>query len=151
MRLYEISDDLRLAIEAGDREAIDRLSLEFNRKVINCGKACKGLQSEADAIQSEINRLQARKKATITRKKWLTKYTTEAMTARDVSTCRDGVFAVTLRESDKIIITDIDKVPDQFINTTKTASKAKILEAIKADGIIPEGVAIQSSEFIVFS
>lgn len=151
MNLYEISDELDRAIEAEDGEYLTQLTIDFDRKVVGCGKVVKSLQVEAEAIQNEINRLRARKTALVNRRKWLIDYTTSAMRARKVDQCKDGAFKVSCRSKDKVVVVDIEQVPDDFVTLKRVASKSKILSAVKADGVIPEGVDIEENDFIVFT
>ena len=125
------------------RQALDNLNMKFLDKVTNIVKFIKNLESYRDAVAAEAKRLSDRKRSFDNRIDWLKNYVKSSMEATQSEKIKYSLFTISVGKSQPSVeVLDIEKVDEQFIKTKKEVDKTKILDQVKATGVIPEGVNI---------
>jgi hypothetical protein len=94
--------------------------------------------SDVTAIDSEIKRLQARKKVMTNNQERLRNYLRDNMAAADIKKITCPLFSITLRKPSAMVsIIDESLIPDEFIVTTTRPNKAVIKTALMLDTPVP--------------
>lgn len=139
--LYKLNKDFQQALELGftydeetgeitdlSTEQIEKLEMDYLVKVENCIAYYKNMDAMEKAMAQAIKDMQARKKALANRKKNFAKYIGENCKTK-VDT---PIGSVSHRSSKQVIVTDIDKLPEEYkrVKTTVDADKMAIKRAI---------------------
>ena len=141
MNLYEIT---REALELASLLETEELTPELEAALIinqeqlqtkagNYAKVISNIQSDADAIETEIKRLKAMKDSkerAITRLKEAVR---EAMLVSNIDKIESPLFKLSLRRSESVEVDLVEALPSDFRNVKNvvTADKVAIKEAIK--------------------
>lgn len=146
MKLYEINEAILACVDPdtgeADTEKLDELMLMREEKLENLALWVKDLKAEADAIKAEEKALAERRQAKERKAESIMQYLEKALAGQKFETSR---AVCSFRKSQKVEITDLDKIPDDYLRYSKpTADKTAIKAAIK-DGIIIEGAALVDS------
>jgi hypothetical protein len=106
---------------------------ELQHKGIQYGYVIKSLESNIDAIDAEIKRLQQLKKVNSNAVDRLKSTLTQAMQLFGITELKTPTLKVNFRKSESIEVTDIDSLNPNFvtIKQTITADKVAIKDAIK--------------------
>ena len=141
MNLYEITREaLELASLLETEEFTPELEqlLVINQEQLqvkagNYAKVIANIQSDADAIDTEIKRLKAMKESkerAITRLKEAVR---EAMLVSNIDKIESPLFKLSLRRSESVEVDLVEALPSDFRNVKNviTADKVAIKEAIK--------------------
>lgn len=130
-RLFRVSDDASADTETGevfDKEYLDNLPMEQEKKSRNVGLVIKNMSNDIDLIDKEIKRLTAMKKSTQSKIESLKSYIlTYGCPVKDV--------AVTIRFSKGRESVEVEKgvdLPAPFRKYTWTPNKTEIRKALKA-------------------
>lgn len=155
--LYEISESLRglASVDAEDegmalaiRDTMEAVQGEFDEKAKAVASVILNMDSDADAIQSEIDRLTARKKAIQNRQEGIRNYLRENMEACGISKITHPLFSITLAKGREIaVIDDPGALPDDlvYVKTEVRPEKAEILKLLK-EGVEVPGAHIERSQ-----
>lgn len=144
MNLYDINNKLYYLIEEGfDNEsgeilnedelfkAINETTMELDKKIDNIGAYIKNLESEVEAIKEEKKKLDARRKTKENKieslKRYLDGYFRHSQENYFEDTTGKVKFhkfesprcVISYRKSDSINVTDINKVPEEYIKPRK--------------------------------
>lgn len=102
-------------LEGTDLEkAIGNTKMELAQKIENCVCYHKNLESDADAIDKEIERLQERKKSTERKAEWLKNYVANYMLATGQEKFETPKCKISFRKSTSVNIVDENAVPKEF-------------------------------------
>jgi hypothetical protein len=138
MRLYDIAREIEDAFicdeETGEippdaAKKLDGLEGAFELKAENIAKLICGVEAEAEAFKAEAERLQQRRKTLENRAEWLKQYLADCMQLLGRPKVKAGVFALSLRTSERIDVPNIDALPEQYRRTTTTIEPDKRLIA----------------------
>lgn len=149
MKLYEVTGQfLRLQEQLADGEdvgdalaALDNVLADKGQGIVH---VLSNLSADAQALDLEIKRLQARKKAVDGHAARLREYMRTCMVVGNVQRIAGPTFTVTLTENPpRVEVEDEDKVPDEYLRTRVEVSKSAILANYKETGEIPAGVRIE--------
>lgn len=155
--LYEITDNLRglSSIDAEDegmalaiRDTMQAVQGEFDEKAKAVAAVILNMDSDAEAIQAEIDRLSARKKAIANRQDGIKNYLRENMEACGISKITHQLFSITLAKGREVAIIDNPSViPDElmYVKTEMRPEKAEILRLLKEGKEVP-GAHIERSQ-----
>lgn len=147
--LYEITDNLRglSSIDAEDegmalaiRDTMQAVQGEFDEKAKAVAAVILNMDSDAEAIQAEIDRLAARKKAIANRQDGIKNYLRENMEACGISKITHPLFSITLAKGREVAIIDNPSViPDElmYVKTEMRPEKAEILRLLKEGKEVP--------------
>lgn len=146
MKLYEIDEAILACVdpETGevDCEKFDALMMERNDKIEGMALWVKDLKAEADAIRAEEKALAERRQAKERRAESISRYLEKVLAGQKFETSR---AVCSFRKSQKVEITNLDKIPDDYLKYSQpTADKAAIKAAIK-DGLTIEGAELVDS------
>jgi hypothetical protein len=155
--LYEISENLRglASIDAEDesmalaiRDTMQAVQGEFDEKAKSVASVILNMDSDAEAIQAEIDRLTARKKAIANRQEGIKNYLRENMEACGISKISHPLFSITLAKGREVAIIDNPSIiPDEltYVNTEIRPEKTEILRLLKEGKEVP-GAHIERSQ-----
>lgn len=156
LKLYEINDKLRIALEsindlAEDNDGVipdswadllDELNIAKGEKILDIGRFIKSLKAQAMGIKSEIDRLSKRHKSTNNTIDRLIDYISMNMNTDEQY--KDDNTIVNFRKSTRVDILDPDSIPSNYWKVETTIMKALIKKDIKA-GIEINGAIIKPS------
>ena len=145
MKLYELTEQLSGLAELGEdippealRDTLDALQGEFDAKAVSICHVLANASGSVTAIDSEIKRLQARKKAIVGAQDSLKDYLRHNMLASGITKIESPLFNVTLLKPQQIVVVDdIDALPEEATVTKVTASKTQIKGIIMEKGECP--------------
>lgn len=159
MNLYQISQEceerlikLGEMLENGDTPSDDEvnalLDLQGNLtdKLVNYGKFIKNNTGDIDALDSEIKRLTAKKRALNNLNDRLKSSMMMAMQANNIDKVDDPITAIAIQKSPVSVRLDIDPthLPLEFQKVKVEADKASLLNALKTGEVIDGAVLEQN-------
>lgn len=141
MNLYEITreaQELASLLETEELTPELEAALIINQdqlqnKAGNYAKVITNIQSDSDAIDSEIKRLKAMKETKDRALNRLKEALREAMLVSGIDKIESSLFKLSLRRSESVEVDVVDALPSEFINIKNviTPDKVAIKEAIK--------------------
>lgn len=155
-KLYELTGQLKeLENMDGDedfsiaiRDTIEAIEGEFNDKALAVSRIALNFDSDIEALDVEIKRLQDRKAAMKNRRENLIEYLRYNMEAAGINKITCPLFTITLAKGrDVVVVDDDERIPDEFmrVKTTVEPDKAGILAALK-NGTEIVGAHIEKSK-----
>jgi hypothetical protein len=129
---------------AGLYEALAITEADFNQKAVSYCQIIRNEEAAAEAIDSEIKRLQNLKKSRENKANLLKDNLTSAMQTLSKYKADLGLFKLSFRKSEalqELPELDLDQIPDNFKKVTVALDKTNIKKAIKAGQNFP-GLAI---------
>lgn len=148
MKLHEMAKDYVGFLESDmDKEqlaeCLDSIEEAIDDKALNIIKVVNTLDADTSIIDTEIKRLQEKKKAITNSKENLREYLRYNMELTGINKIKHPLFNITLgNPSVTVEIVDVDFLPDEFV-TTEVAlkpDKKAILAALKEDKEIPGAI-----------
>lgn len=125
-KLYEITKDY-IAMQNEDMEpeqladCLESIQGAIEEKGGNIVSLIQNWQGGVDAIDVQIKRLQAMKKATVSRQDKLKEYLRYNMVESGVTKIEHPLFKISIRKpTQKVEIVDLDLIPDEFIKVEVT-------------------------------
>lgn len=147
MKLYELTEQLRglhELVESGElppdaiQDTLDGLEGEITQKAEKIGHVVANWQSDQDAIDAEIKRLQARKKHISNAESRLKDYLRYNMEASGTTKISCPLFSITLTKPQKVVVIDNETwLNEEYIRVKREVDKTKIKAALKEGAIIP--------------
>ena len=150
MKLYEITEQHKQLAELAESsdediaqavaDTFEMIEGDFNDKALSLITVVNNMDSDADQIDKEIARLQAKKKSIQNSQNSMREYLRSNMEATGISKISCPLFTITLAAGrDMVLVTDEDKIPTDYLNikTSVAPIKADILKALKAGESIP--------------
>jgi hypothetical protein len=132
------SDDEGIAIAV--RDTLDAITGEFEHKAQAVVAIAQNLDADCAVIDAEIERLQAIKKARVTRAAELREYLRSNMEATGIKKISCPLFCITLAAGREVaVIDDEAAIPDDLVKvkTEVRPDKAEILRQLKAGEAVP--------------
>jgi hypothetical protein len=107
---------------------------ELQHKSIQYGYVIKSLSDNVDAIDNEINRLQAIKKTNENAIDRLKDTLSSAMQLFGIPELKTPTLKINFRKSEQVVVNDVNALPSDYktIKVTEQADKIKIKQAIKS-------------------
>jgi len=150
MRLYEITEQFK-ALEAlsegadedlaiAVRDTMQAIEAEFNDKALMVSRVALNIEADLAGLDSEIERLQERKRVIVNRKESLTEYLRENMEAASISKISCPLFTVTLSKGREVVVVDDEAaLPDDLmrVRTEIAPNKPAIAAKLKAGEAVP--------------
>ena len=157
MNLYNITNGLLTVIEGGmvvddnsgeilfDADNLEELEGEYLDKLEACGIYCKNQQAEIDAMKAEEQALAKRRSVKENKVKRLKEYMLQSMEATETAKLDTPKVYISKRKSQKVIIDDDMKIPDEYKTQRVTISidKTVLRKALKEGSI--DGAHIEES------
>lgn len=139
-KLYELTGDMkeleRLDIDSETlSDTLDGIVCEFKDKAVAILSFAENMNSDIDALNNEIKRLQARKKVFENRKARLREYLLYNMEKSGITKIECPKFTASLRKGvESVEIQDQSLIPDEYVEVevTEKADKAAIKRDLKA-------------------
>lgn len=163
MNLYQLSESVNAKmialgnlLENGEtptdeqvNELID-LQGDLENKLVNYGYVVKNLESEVNALDDEIKRLTARKKARQNQIEMLENRMKMAMIDNDIAKVDDPVMPISIKNNPPSVRLDIDpkNLPARFVKIKYEADKTALSKALKIGDVI-DGVSLEVKQRIV--
>lgn len=139
-----IENEGELTPELDQRLSITKNALEY--KANQYAHVIKTLDHEVDAIDKEIERLTAMKKARSSAKERLKAAVSDAMQIFGITEIKGELMKLYFKKTESVVVDDADKLPPEFVETKITYSplKNEIKKAIK-EGQEIEGAHISEN------
>lgn len=152
MKLYELSeqyqqlqelsalddDDMAMAI----RDTVEGIEGQFDDKAIDLVKYTRNMDTDIEAVDAEIKRLQSRKRVMQNKKEALKDYLRDNMGRTGIMKIECPLFTINYVPAQDIVdVTDADSVPDEYVQIERKPKKADIKAALK-EGKEIEGVRL---------
>lgn len=145
--LKEVAGNSDLPAEAF-ADTFEALSGQFEEKSISVIHVVKNMDSDIEALDTEIKRLADRKKAIQNKQNSIREYLRTNMEINEITKIECPLFTITLAKGrDVVVIEDEDAIPDELVSTSVTIkpNKAEILRQLKAGESVP-GARIDKSK-----
>lgn len=163
MNLYQLSQELQdkmtqlgellLNDETPTDEQIDELidlQGDLSQKLVNYGFVIKNINSDINALDDEIARLNKLKKAKKNHVEILKNRMMMAMIDNDIKKVDDAIMPISIRNNAPSVRLDIDPVhlPAKFVKIKYEADKTALSKALKIGDVI-DGVSLEVKQRIV--
>ncbi len=158
MNLYDISAQLLTALdnvdvdpdtgEAQGFEALEALDLEFEDKAESLACYIKGLAADAEAIKTEKIVLATRQQLVEKKTERLKAYLANCMNNAGKTKLSTPRCSIYFKKSERVEVSDVNLLPEQFREVSVEAKKSKIKAALK-NGEEVVGAQIVTSRNIV--
>lgn len=154
MKLYELTEAHKelMSLEDVPPEAIadtlEAIEGDIQEKAQAIVAVRAGLESDVNAVQSEIERLTARKRQMENRDKSIRDYLKHNMQVAGITNIKCPLFSITLAKGREVVQVDDElSLPAEYVsvNTTVAPDKKKILAALK-DGKEISGARLVRNE-----
>jgi len=155
MKLYEIayqyksiqemadSDDENMMVAIAD--TMEGIEADFQEKAQAIVATAFNVESDIDAIDAQIMRLQNKKKTIQSKSEWLRDYLKRNMQATGINKITCPLFSITLSAPGRVVeITNEGLLPDEYVKvkTTVSPDKVSILKALKEGAEIPGAIIV---------
>lgn len=141
-KLYEMTDEYNELLSWGDDPDIDETAFNdtlecltgtIDDKIENIGKVISEYNAAIAGCDTEIKRLQARKKTLENKVTWSKDYIKNNMKKINRLNIVGKLFSFSVRATqDKTIIDDETKIPNEFLKIKTEPDKTAIKEALKS-------------------
>ncbi len=143
-KLAELANDPEVPAEA-IADTIEGLEGEFNAKAVSVTHVLRNASADIESLDTEIKRLEARKKVIKNGQDRLKEYLRSNMEASGITKIDCPLFTITLAKGRDICVVENEKeLPSEFIVTTTRPDKTALLKALK-DGPV-NGAHIEKSK-----
>lgn len=131
--LYEIEQSILdcIDMETGeiiDKQRLDELNLDKERKLENVALWVKNLNSDIEDYKAEKQIFEKKIKATNDKIEWLKNYLTNSLNGSKFKTAR---VSVSYRNSERVVVEDATQLPATFISFEPKIDKRSLKEALK--------------------
>ena len=163
MHLYEITDAIRAAMDAGldtetgeisenFAEQLDALDVALEEKIENCAAMIKNLHAEYQAFSLESARMAGKARTAYVRENWLKRYVRGTMEALGRDKVKGKLLSVSLQAGRQSVdVIDAETIPGAYVEyvTSANVDKRAILAHFKATGEDVPGVTVRRGDKIV--
>lgn len=151
--IYELSEDFKAVSALVDtaeteeelqaiNDTLDAISAELDVKLENSAKFIKNLDSDVCGLDKEIKRLTQIKKRKTSLIERLKVNCDNAMKLNNETTKKVGTFTFSYRKSEKTIVDDVNKLPDELKKIEYKPMATEIKKYIKEHGSV-DGARIE--------
>lgn len=124
-------------------DTLEMLDVSIEEKVENTAKYIKNVESDIEGIKAEINRLTALKKQKERNTEWLKTNIEYALKTKGIDKLEVGTFKCGYRKSEKTIVDDVNKLPDELKKVEYKPMAVEIKKYIKEHGSL-DGARIET-------
>ncbi len=159
MNLYNISaqllaalDNLEVDPDTGEThgfEALEELDSEFEVKAEGLACYIKGLVADAEAIKAEKMALAARQRVAEKKAERLKTYLANCMDTAGKTKLSTPRCTISFRKSERVEVSDVNLLPEQFQEVILEANKSKIKSALKNGEDITGARLVSSRNILV--
>ena len=155
MKLYEIDQRIDNILFMQDeegwsdddiRDTLESLMMDKYEKCVSVALAIKNMEKDIEAFKKEEEILRRRKNALDKKVSWLKEYLSGSLAREEIK--NDPRVRVSYRSSEKVVIDDIEMVPEKFLHykpLKPEVAKQDIKEAIKSGEDVPGAMLISCS------
>ena len=153
MKLYELTADIMQLQDMLENEVEDEQVLldtlegvqwEYDFKLEQCAKVVRNLEADMEAIKSEVDRLNNKRKLLSNNIDRLKKYMFDSMKATNTPKVKGQLFTVAIQKNGGVIPINYDKndknitanLPDHLVNIVKTPNLEAIRELLEAGKVV---------------
>lgn len=118
-------------------DTLEAIEGEFEEKALQVGRFVLSLKPSVEAIDTEIKRLQARKKAIQAQEDRVKSYLRDNMEAAEISKIECPLFTILCKKpQQRVVVDDESALPDDFVSvkTVVSPDKKALLKALKEGG-----------------
>lgn len=137
--LAQLAEDPEMEIAVKD--TLEGMQMTFNEKAEHLAKILLNMDGNMEAVNAEIERLQARKKRFQTQYASLIDYLRTNMDASGVKKISCPLFTITCAQGrEKVVVDSVDDVPDDYMRIPEVVAevdKVKALNDMKEGKEIP--------------
>lgn len=134
-----IDNDLEVNDETGEitdnsellKELFENLKLSFEVKLDNAQRYCLTLDGEADILDKEIKRLQAKKQALENKADRLTEMMKNSILSSGQTKFKTSLYNFNIKKTESVEVRDLDLIPRAYLRLKKEADKVAIKKALK--------------------
>lgn len=150
MTLYQIEEAILGCVDMETGEIVDcekltELQMERDEKIQNIALWVKNLEAEAKAYKEEKDSFAAKQKSAESKAENLKKFLSTYLEGQAFKSTKVNV---SFRASESVNVTDISKVPEQFLKFAEpTADKVAIKKMLK-DGFTVDGAELVTNQNI---
>lgn len=156
MKLYELSEQYNklqeLISEGTDKEmfadSLEGLEGDIEDKAENMAKLIRSLETEADGIKSEEERLYSRRMSISNRITDIKEYLQFQLSSMNIDKVKGKLFTVAMQnnpQSVKLLNDNVMAFNQKYIVVSRTLDKKAILEDLKAGDVV-EGAELQQTK-----
>ena len=159
LKLYEINEMLRSAIEAAEEKIdfetgeipddwgvfLDEIQMEHDKKCLSIGALIREKLAEAEAMKAEAQRILKRYNTETNAVKRLKEYLVNNMQVGEK--LKDNRVSIGWRESRSVVVTDESKLPEDCFRIVRELSKTEVKKRIESGDEI-DGAHIQEKHYI---
>lgn len=146
MTLYDIDKQILACVDLetgeADAEQLEALMMKRSEKLENIACWIKNIKAECESIRAEEKAFSERRQAKERKAESLRKYLDEALAGQKFETPR---CVVSFRKSQKVEITDFDKIPDDYLRYKAPEPDKTAIKAAIKDGLTIEGAELVDS------
>lgn len=128
---------------------LDQIEGDYAAKLDACARVVRSLESEADMVSQEADRLDRRAKSLLGNAERLKEAMRSSLVATGTQSVRTALFTVSLRKgSTHVEVSDPDALPAEFtvyVPAVRRPDKAEIAKALKAGHDVP-GASLATGE-----
>lgn len=152
--LYEMTQATQALFEMLMNDEIDEQTFNDTvegmgviEKIVGYCQMTYALKADIEMFKNEIDRLEKKKKSCENKMKWLKNQLLCFYNANGRKKINAGTFTVTVRRSEAVDISDLSKIPQEYMKVKTEPDKTAIKNAIK-QGVEIDGAIIQEKESV---
>ena len=160
MKLYELADGYRQVQELYEEaqteedlqclvDTLDAIQDSLEVKVENIASLMKNLEAEATMFKQEEERLAKARKSRLATVERLKNYLDTQLTFAGIKELKAGIFTCKYRKSESVEVSDLDKLPLEYVKVEYKPNKTEIKKAIKANQEVPGAALVENMNFTV--
>lgn len=151
MNLYEIDEQILSCVdldtgEVIDEEMLDQLAMERDRKLENIACWVKNLKAEISAFKEEEKNLKNRREVLEHKQERLSNYLQKYLNGSKFETAK---CKISYRKSEKVEVSDLDSIPEEFLKVTVEPKKSDIKQALKNGETIEGATLVQTQSMTI--
>lgn len=127
-----------------EEELLNELEQDKENLIEDTALVYKNLNAELEALTNEIKNMQERKKSVENKIDTIKRILKESLKGQKIKTAR---VSISYRKTQAVQITNLDKIPQEYIKIKKEADKTAIKKALKAGSV--EGAEITNNTSII--
>lgn len=134
-------------------DTLDSIKLPFNKKALGVACVMKNIGVPIAAIDKEIERLQAHKKAITGKVSWLKSYLRDNMIAAKIEVIEDDLIKIRLQKgrAKLEIVCEVDQLPKKYRKTKMAiVAETELIKTVLESGKKIPGCKLTKTPFVKF-
>lgn len=151
MNLYEIDEQILSCVdldtgEVIDEEMLDQLAMERDCKLENIACWIKNLKAEISAFKEEEKNLKTRREVLEHKQERLSNYLQKYLNGSKFESTK---CKISYRKSEKVEVSNLDSIPEEFLKVTVEPKKSDIKQALKNGEAIEGATLVQTTSMTI--